>query len=190
MASIKTKIKSVKAQALKMLSAGLAADFISKSCNVSPALVKEWEEEYLRDILANGAGHRARLRYLLMRNAPQMINTLYKLAMQDIDTKMQISAATTFLSFASRFFKEDATISTAEAKVMEVAQSSLSTTLFDFVIPGEQQSKSERPKADFEESFEEEVEEDVEEGNEDVSPSDLDIYSGNSEESMSDDILS
>lgn len=190
MASIKSNVKNVKTQVLKMLSAGLASDFISKTCNVSPTTVKEWEEEYLRDVLASGAGQRIRLRNLLLRNAPQMINTLYKLAMQDVDTKMQMGAASTFLSFASRFLKEDASIASAEAKATEVAKGNISQTLFDFVIPGEtQELKVEGVDGGFFGEIAEEGEESEEE--EEISPDDLgSYYSGNSEESMSDDILS
>jgi hypothetical protein len=143
MASIKAGVKTVKAQVLKMLQAGLDSQYIAKVCNVSPTMVKEWEEAYLRDILSSGAGQRARLRNVLMRNSPQMINVVYKLAMQDIDSKMQMSAATTYLNFASRFFKEDASIAQMEAKAHDVAKGNIEQTLFDFVIPGE--TKTERP---------------------------------------------
>jgi hypothetical protein len=187
MTSEKQKVRTIKAQVIKMLSAGLASDFISKTCNLSPTTVREWEEEYLKDLLASGSGQRARLRHLLLRNSPQMINTLYKLAMQDVDTKLQMSAATTFLGFASRFLKEDATISAAEAKATELAIGNISYTLFDFVIPGE--SKPADKVAVQEEGLFGGDEEGESEDEWEIDPTDLD-YSGNSEESISDDISS
>jgi hypothetical protein len=188
MASEKQKVRTIKAQVLKMLSAGLASDFISKTCNLSPTIVRGWEEEYLKDLLASGAGQRARLRHLLLRNSPQMINTLYKLAMQDVDTKLQMNAATTFLGFASRFLKEDATISQAESKAMETAVGNISYTLFDFVIPGE--AKPADKMAEQEEGlFDDEVEEEEEEEDWEIEPGELD-YSGSSDESISEDMSS
>jgi hypothetical protein len=124
-----------------MLRAGLDAEFIISKCNVSRALVKEWEEEFLKELLENGSGQRARIRDMLLRNSPQMINTLYKLAMQDVDTKLQISAATTFLGFASRFLKEDAAITAAEARIGEKSEN-FQATLFDFTLPGESKQTS------------------------------------------------
>lgn len=167
MASIKSGVKTVKAQVLKMLQGGLDSQYIAKVCNVSPTMVKEWEEAYIRDLLSSGAGQRVRLRNVLMRNSPMMINVVYKLAMQDVDSKMQMSAATTYLNFASRFFKEDASIAQMEAKAHDVAKGNIEQTLFDFVIPGEQntvrQSDKEQDELfaqdeEDEEGFEEEDE--------------------------------
>jgi hypothetical protein len=169
MASIASKVKTVKAQVLKMLQAGLDSQHIAKVCNVSPAQVKEWEEEYVRDVLASGAGQRARLRHVLMRNSPQMINVVYKLAMQDVDTKMQMQAATTFLSFASRFFKEDASLTQIEAKAHDVSSGLIEQTLFDFVIPGEPSKGTPLAQPEEPEMFDGEEEEDW-----DLSPDDLD----------------
>lgn len=171
MASIQSKVKTVKQQVLKMLSAGLASEFIAKSCNVSPTMVKEWEEEYLRDLLASGAGQRARLRHLLLRNSPMMINTIYKMAQQDIDSKLQMQAATTFLSFASRFLKEDSDIARAEAKAFEAASGNVEQTLFDFVIPGEATNQKPIASSDNETSFFEAEDEDDEEW--ELTPEDL-----------------
>lgn len=150
-----------------MLQGGLDSQYIAKVCNVSPTMVKEWEEAYIRDLLSSGAGQRVRLRNVLMRNSPMMINVVYKLAMQDVDSKMQMSAATTYLNFASRFFKEDASIAQMEAKAHDVAKGNIEQTLFDFVIPGEQntvrQSDKEQDELfaqdeEDEEGFEEEDE--------------------------------
>lgn len=130
----KTTVNQMKIEITKMLRAGLDSEFICTKCNVSPSYVKEIEEEYIKGLLSNGSGQRARIRNLLLRNSPHMINVLFKAATQDVDNKLQMSAATTFLNFATRFLRDDATIASSENKVNN---GMLQQTLFDFTIPGE-----------------------------------------------------
>ena len=175
MTASKTNIKQMKLEIIKMLKLGLDSDAICQYCKVSPSYVREVEEEYIRGLLANGNGHRTRLRQLLLRNTPQMINVLIKAAGQDVDSKLQLTAATTFLNFSTRFFKDDAGLDESQKKISDGC---MPQTLFDFVVPGEESNVSElKSGEEYSEDIEEESEgrEFIEAGFGDITPADLDI---------------
>jgi hypothetical protein len=169
----KTNIKQMKLEITKLLKLGLDAEAICNYCKVSPSYVREVEEEYIKGLLANGNGHRTRLRQLLLRNTPQMVNVLIKAASQDIDNKLQLSAATTFLNFSTRFFKDDASLDSSQKKISD---GFMATTLFDFTTEGRESSGSQGGE-EIVEDYEGESSdgEELEVGDFDVNPEDLDL---------------
>ena len=176
MTAPKTSVKQMKLEIIKMLKLGMDSETICQYSQVSPSYVREVEAEYIKDLLANGNGHRTRLRQLLLRNTPQMVNVLIKAASQDIDNKLQLSAATTFLNFSTRFFKDDASLDSSQKKISD---GFMATTLFDFVVPGEGDgnvSPVQKGGEDFYEDNMEESDGGIEEGEmEDITPEDLNI---------------
>lgn len=136
----KTNTNKLKIEINKMLRAGLDSDAIAVMCKTSKHFVKEVEAEYIKDMLESGAGQRARIRNMLVRNTPQMINVLFKAATQDVDSKLQLTAAQSFLSFAAKYLKDDDELDKSANKA---AGAGLKQSLFDFVIPGEENQSSE-----------------------------------------------
>lgn len=146
MSNVSKEVRALKAKGMKMLKAGLDAQYIAGALRVSKKLVKEWEDEYVRDVLADGQGQRVRMRAMLMRMTPQVLMGLHKLATQEIEPRMQLAASQTLVRFGMAFMREDAALSILEDEARGSTGAKLvEATLFD--LPEHISGEQELPKA-------------------------------------------
>jgi hypothetical protein len=133
MSNVSKEIRALKAKGRKLLKAGLDSEYIAENLRVSKRLVKEWEEEYVKELLADGHGQRVRLRAMLMRMTPTVLMGLNKLASQEIEPRMQLAASQTIVRFGISFMKEDAMLKELEDEAKQSTGATLAReTLFDF----------------------------------------------------------
>lgn len=141
MSNVSKEIRALKAKATKLLKAGMDSGYIANTLQVSKKLVKEWEDEYVREILADGQGQRVRMRAMLMRMTPQVLMGLHKLATQEIEPRMQLAASQTLVRFGMAFMREDTALTVLEDEARGSTGAKLAeATLFDLPehISGEQ----------------------------------------------------
>lgn len=142
--NVSAKLKKLKKLATDYFLLGYGVKAVAGMLRLSPELVTTWHEDFVRSILGESPSKRIFMRELLLKNTPQMILILAKLAKNKGDEKLAASCATSVLSFASRFMQEDARIIAQEAKATSVVgkDRSLERGLFDFVDPDVDGAKS------------------------------------------------
>lgn len=135
--NVSAKLKKLKKLAQDYFLLGHGVKAVSGLLVLSPEIVKEWHEEFVRSVLTEAASKRVLMRELLVKNTPQMVLILSGLAKQKGDEKLAANCASSVLSFASRFMQEDARIIAQEAKAATTVGTdrTLQKGLFDFVDP-------------------------------------------------------
>ena len=132
MSNVSKEVRALKTKGMKMLKAGLDAQYIAGALRVSKKLVKEWEDEYVREVLSDGQGQRVRMRAMLMRMTPQVLMGLHKLATQEIEPRMQLAASQTLVRFGMAFMREDTALTILEDDARgSVGAKLVESTLFD-----------------------------------------------------------
>jgi len=132
MSNVSKEVRALKTKGMKMLKAGLDAQYIAGALRVSKKLVKEWEDEYVREVLSDGQGQRVRMRAMLMRMTPQVLMGLHKLATQEIEPRMQLAASQTLVRFGMAFMREDTALTILEDDARgSLGAKLVESTLFD-----------------------------------------------------------
>lgn len=135
--NLASKLKKLKKAARASFMVGNSPKMVSDRIGLSLSIVQDWHDDFVKELLNNGSSKRIFLRELLIKNSPQMILILSKLAQQQGDEKLAYSASSAVLSFASKFMAEDVRISNMEEKAKDFTGDDpmLKKTLFDFVDP-------------------------------------------------------
>lgn len=130
-------LRKLKSKTRSMFMGGASARVAAELLQLSPALVREWHDEFVLEILEGSSGRRVFTREIILRNSPTALMVLVEQMKQKGDESLRNSASRSFLGFANRFLGEDARIIESEKKAKQItdADKGLSKTLFDFVDP-------------------------------------------------------